>query len=66
MSNYIGYGLSTPQSSVGEVNIGNRQITGVAAGVAATDAVNVSQLEAVNQQLTNLINNQTQNSGGGF
>lgn len=66
LSNYIGYGLSTPQSSAGEVNVGNRQITGVAAGMAATDAVNVSQLQAVNQQLTTLINNQAQNSGGGF
>jgi autotransporter adhesin len=32
LSNYIAYGLSSPQSSAGEVNIGNRQITGVAAG----------------------------------
>ncbi|NIF62863.1 adhesin, partial [Burkholderia sp. Cy-647] len=61
LSNYIGYGLASPQSSVGEVNIGNRQITGLAAGVAGTDAVNVSQLQAVNQQLLTLINN-----NGGF
>ncbi|GAB7535760.1 hypothetical protein BGC_19760 [Burkholderia sp. 3C] len=64
LSNYIGYGLSTPQSSIGEVNIGNRQITGVAAGVAGTDAVNVSQLQAVNQSLTTMIQNI--NPTGGF
>lgn len=61
LSNYIGYGLSSPSSSVGEVNVGNRQITGVAAGVAATDAVNVSQLQAVNGELQTLISNQTSN-----
>ncbi|MCD9047548.1 ESPR-type extended signal peptide-containing protein [Luteimonas sp. MHLX1A] len=31
--------------STGELNVGGRQITGVAAGSAATDAVNVSQLQ---------------------
>ncbi|KRA45111.1 YadA-like family protein [Pseudoxanthomonas sp. Root630] len=53
-------------NSTGEMNIGGRQITGVAAGSAATDAVNVSQLEggvtyAINEansytdsQITNL------------
>nr|WP_244125612.1 YadA-like family protein [Burkholderia gladioli] len=67
LSNYIGYGLSTPQSSVGEVNIGNRQITGLAAGVAGTDAVNVSQLQAVNQSLTTMIQNISNTGGtGGF
>ncbi|MBD7955065.1 YadA-like family protein [Stenotrophomonas sp. Sa5BUN4] len=33
-------------SSTGEMNLGGRQVTGVAAGSAATDAVNVSQLNA--------------------
>ncbi|WP_200899859.1 YadA-like family protein, partial [Lysobacter capsici] len=33
-------------SSTGEVNIGGRTITGVAPGIAGTDAVNVSQLNA--------------------
>jgi autotransporter adhesin len=33
-------------SSTGEMNLGGRQVTGVAAGSAATDAVNVSQLTA--------------------
>jgi autotransporter adhesin len=46
-TNYTAYGLAAPQTSVGEVNVGNRQITGVAAGSALTDAVNVSQLTAV-------------------
>ncbi|WP_198432583.1 YadA family autotransporter adhesin, partial [Burkholderia ubonensis] len=66
-SNYIAYGLSSPQSSAGEINIGNRKITGVAAGSAGTDAVNVSQLEAVNQSLTTMIQNLSNTSGtGGF
>jgi autotransporter adhesin len=63
LSNYIAYGLGTPQSSAGEINVGNRQITGVAAGKAGTDAVNVSQLAAVTTQLTTLIINQ---AGAGF
>ncbi|WOE74021.1 hypothetical protein [Alterisphingorhabdus coralli] len=61
-TNYTGYGLYTPgtgaplgtESSVGEVAVGdavggNRQITGVASGTDANDAVNVSQLNAVAQ-----------------
>ena len=51
LSNYTAYGLVTPQNSAGEVNVGNRQITGVAAGSAADDAVNVAQLEAVGNQV---------------
>ncbi|MGC2038640.1 YadA family autotransporter adhesin, partial [Paraburkholderia caledonica] len=66
LSNYIAYGLSSPQSSAGEVNVGNRQITGLAAGKAGTDAVNVSQLDAVTNRLTTLINQQTTNNGGSF
>ncbi|MGO4776676.1 hypothetical protein AB4084_14425, partial [Lysobacter sp. 2RAB21] len=38
---YVGNSTST-----GEVNIGGRTITGVAPGIAGTDAVNVSQLNA--------------------
>jgi autotransporter adhesin len=49
---YAGYALTVPQTSAGEVSVGaagaERQITNVAAGSAATDAVNVSQLTAVN------------------
>ena len=44
---YVGYGLSAPQSSVGEVNVGNRTIGGVAAGIADNEAVNVAQLKAI-------------------
>uniref|UniRef100_UPI00056053FA YadA family autotransporter adhesin n=1 Tax=Paraburkholderia dilworthii TaxID=948106 RepID=UPI00056053FA len=66
LSNYIAYGLSSPQSSIGEVNVGNRQITGLAAGKSGTDAVNVSQLDAVASRLTTLINQQTTNNGGSF
>jgi autotransporter adhesin len=47
---YTAYGLSAPQTSTGEVNIGGRTITGLAAGTADTDAVNVSQLKAVSDQ----------------
>ncbi len=50
-TNYTAYGLTATQTSVGEVSIGSagnaRKITNVAAGSAATDAVNVSQLQAV-------------------
>ncbi len=46
-TDYTAYGLSAPQTSAGEVNVGNRQITGVAAGDADDDAVNVAQLKGV-------------------
>ncbi len=65
-TNYIAYGLSSPQSSAGEVNIGNRQITGLAAGKSGTDAVNVSQLDSVANQLTTLITQRTSNLGGSY
>jgi len=61
LTNYIAYGLSSPQSSAGEVNVGNRQITSLAAGKNGTDAVNVSQLDAVANQLTTLIDQRTAN-----
>lgn len=51
-NNYTAYGLTAPQSSVGEVSVGSvgnaRKITNVAAGSAANDTVNVTQLQAVN------------------
>lgn len=46
---YSAPGLTTAQNSVGSVSVGStgaeRQITNVAAGTAATDAVNVAQLQ---------------------
>ena len=51
LSGYSAYGLSAPQDSTGEVNVGQRQITGVAAGAADDDAVNVAQLRAVDTQI---------------
>jgi trimeric autotransporter adhesin len=63
-TNYIAYGLSSPQTSSGEVNVGNRQITGVAAGSAPNDAVNVNQLDTVATNLTNLIGQANNGSGG--
>ena len=50
LSGYTAYGLTAAQTSAGEVNVGNRQITGVAAGSADDDAVNVAQLKAVDQK----------------
>jgi autotransporter adhesin len=44
---YTAFGLDAPQTSVGEVNVGNRTISGVAAGRVDQDAVNVAQLKAV-------------------
>ncbi len=48
---YNAFGLPALQTSVGEVSIGSagnaRKLTNVAAGSAATDAVNVSQLQAI-------------------
>ncbi|MES2501814.1 MAG: YadA-like family protein [Pseudomonadota bacterium] len=50
-SNYAAFGLPALQTSVGEVSIGSagnaRKLTNVAAGSAGTDAVNVSQLQAI-------------------
>ena len=47
-TNYSAAYMAEPQTSVGEVSVGNagaeRQITNVAAGSAPTDAVNVAQL----------------------
>nr|WP_274378562.1 cell surface protein [Yersinia pestis] len=54
-SDYSAYGLTAPQTSVGEVGVGtaqgNRKITGVAAGSADYDAVNVAQLTAVGDKV---------------
>jgi len=44
---YTAFGLDTPQSSSGELNVGNRTISTVAPGRADDDAVNVAQLKGV-------------------
>ena len=53
---YAAVGLSMPQNSAGEVSVGaagaERQITNVAAGTAATDAVNLAQLQGVASQIS--------------
>ncbi|MBP0595548.1 YadA-like family protein [Paraburkholderia sp. LEh10] len=47
---YTAFGLSTPQTSSGEVNVGNRTISTLAPGRADQDAVNVAQLKAVSNR----------------
>ncbi|MBB3228860.1 autotransporter adhesin [Luteibacter sp. Sphag1AF] len=47
---YLAYGLTAPQTSLGEVNIGTRTISGVSAGRVDDDAVNVAQLRSVSDQ----------------
>lgn len=71
-TNYQAYGLSAPQTSSGEVNVGDRQITGVAPGMADTDAVNVSQLKTsvgdINKQvnaLSNVVENNRRDANAG-
>ncbi|WCM28663.1 YadA-like family protein [Sphingomonas sp. QA11] len=58
LAGYTALGLTTPQTSVGEISVGaagaERQITNVAAGSAATDAVNVAQLTGVANQVASL------------
>ncbi len=58
VAGYAATGLATPQTSAGEVSVGGagaeRQITNVAAGSAATDAVNVAQLQGVAGQIATL------------
>lgn len=46
-----------------EVNIGGRRITGLAAGANPTDAVNVAQLQAVNDAIGTLSGNAVQYDG---
>ena len=73
-TNYNAYRLTAPQTSIGEVAFGtasgNRKLTGIAAGSADNDAVNVAQLTAVGNQvdqnttdITTLFSNV---SGGNF
>lgn len=60
---YAAFALTAPQTSVGEVSIGDagaeRKLTNVAAGSADTDGVNVSQLRGVSQNVTNLFGGTT-------
>lgn len=54
-ASYSAYGLTAAQVSAGEVSVGfaggERQISNVAAGSAATDAVNVAQLQGAISQI---------------
>ncbi len=58
MDNYSAFGLTAAQSSIGEVAVGSagreRQITHVAAGSQATDAVNVAQLQGALSQINDV------------
>ncbi|KEQ52681.1 Outer membrane protein [Sphingobium chlorophenolicum] len=47
-----------------EVNIGGRRLTGLAAGANPTDAVNVAQLQAINDAVGTLSGNAVQYDGG--
>jgi len=53
---YVGGSTST-----GEVNVGGRTISGVAPGIAGTDAVNVNQLQAGVNHAINVANQYTDN-----
>jgi autotransporter adhesin len=55
LTGYAAYGLAAPQTSSGELNIGNRQLTGLAPGKADSDAVNVAQLEGVSADAANSV-----------
>ncbi len=58
VDNYTAFGLSATQSSIGEVAVGSagreRQVTHVAAGSQATDAVNVAQLQGAISQINDV------------
>ena len=56
---YTGYAVGA-SSSTGEVNIGGRKLTGLAAGEIDSDGVNVSQLKAVDSKLDDLSDNAVQ------
>lgn len=51
-ANSVAIGNGTSTTAANQVNVGGRTIGGVAAGVAATDAVNVSQLTAATGGIT--------------
>ena len=58
MDNYTAFGLAAAQTSIGEVAVGSagreRQITHVAAGSQATDAVNLGQLQGAISQINDI------------
>ena len=58
---YSAVGLGAGQASTGELNIGGRTLTGLAAGAALGDAVNVSQLTSV----ANALGSTAASLGGG-
>ncbi|MDQ8757881.1 YadA-like family protein [Sphingosinicella sp. LHD-64] len=63
---YAALGLDTAQTSTGEFSVGaagaTRQVTNVAAGSAATDAVNVAQLQGVADDVSAIDTRVTNNS----
>ncbi len=68
LAGYTAVGLGTTvQNSAGEVSVGTaaapRQVTNVAAGTAATDAVNVAQLTGVQAQIGTLASGAVQYDG---
>ncbi|KQN05832.1 hypothetical protein ASE82_02540 [Sphingomonas sp. Leaf230] len=67
LAGYTAIGLAVPQNSASEVSVGaagaERQITNVAAGTAATDAVNVAQLTGVQAQIGTLASGAVQYDG---
>ncbi len=67
---YTGYGLTAAQTSAGEVSIGTaaaqRQLTNLAAGSAATDAVNVGQLNQVSQNFATTLGSTVNAATGAY
>ena len=61
LDNYSAFGLTAAQTSIGEVAVGSagreRQITHVAAGSQATDAVNLAQLQGALSQINTIEQN---------
>jgi autotransporter adhesin len=49
--NSVALGADTVTTAPNQVNVGGRTVSGVANGVAASDAVNVSQLSATNAMI---------------
>lgn len=62
-TNSVALGAGTTVTANNQVNVGGRTIGGVAAGVAATDAVNVAQLNAATAGLNSAIDGLTTDVG---